>query len=112
MDNNLIAEYNLEPFSINVQSAERTLIDKLYALGDYYLSNAVQEHSRHIYDIYKLLEIVELNEDLRVLTKEVYDERTGVKKCAYEFFRKPLVFRKQQAYNICIIFIQCNEYHH
>ena len=78
---NLIAEYNLEPFSINVQSAERTLIDKLYALGDYYLSDAVQEHSRHIYDIYKLLEIVELNEDLRTLAKEVYDERVGVKNC-------------------------------
>ena len=61
----LVEEYGLEPFNINVKSAERTLIDKLYALGDYYLSDAVQEHSRHIYDIYKLLEIVELNEDLR-----------------------------------------------
>ena len=78
---NLIAEYELEPFSINVQSAERTLIDKLYALGDYYLSDAVQEHSRHIYDIYKLLDIVELNEDLRNLSKEVYNERIGIKNC-------------------------------
>ena len=78
---NLIAEYELEPLSINVQSAERTLIDKLYALGDYYLSDAVQEHSRHIYDIYKLLDIVELNEDLRKLAKEVYNERIGIKNC-------------------------------
>ena len=78
---NLIAEYNLEPFSINVQSAERTLIDKLYALGDYYLSDAVQEHSRHIYDIYKLLDIVEINNELRELVKDVYEERKGHQNC-------------------------------
>lgn len=77
----LIVEYALEPFSINVQSAERTLIDKLYALGDYYLSDAVQEHSRHIYDIYKLLDIVELNEELRQLVKDVYEERKEHKNC-------------------------------
>ena len=78
---NLIAEYGLEPFNINVQSAERTLVDKLYALGDYYLSEAVQEHSRHIYDIYKLLEIVEINEDLRKLAKDVFEERKGHQNC-------------------------------
>lgn len=78
---NLIAEYGLEPFNINVQSAERTLIDKLYALGDYYLSEAVQEHSRHIYDICKLLEIVEINEDLRQLAKDVFEERKGHQNC-------------------------------
>ena len=50
----LIARYGLVPFEVNVQTASRPLIDKLYALGDYYLSDAVQEHSRHIYDIYKL----------------------------------------------------------
>ena len=78
---NLIAEYGLEPFNINVQSAERTLVDKLYALGDYYLSEAVQEHSRHIYDIYKLLEIVEINEDLRKLAKDDFEERKGHQNC-------------------------------
>ena len=78
---NLIAEYNLEPFNVNVQAAERTLIDKLYALGDYYLCDAVQEHSRHIYDIYKLLDIVELNDDLRNLAKAVFAERKGHVQC-------------------------------
>lgn len=77
----LIEEYALEPFSINVQSAERTLIDKLYALGDYYLSDAVQEHSRHVYDIYKLLEIVEINEELRQLVRDVFEERKGHQNC-------------------------------
>ena len=77
----LIVEYNLEPFNVNVQAAERTLIDKLYALGDYYLSDSVQEHSRHIYDIYKLLDIVELNDDLRNLAKAVFAERKGHVQC-------------------------------
>lgn len=79
--NNLIEEYNLEPFNVNVQAAERTLIDKLYALGDYYLSDSVQEHSRHIYDIYKLLDIVELNDNLRNLAKAVFTERKGHVQC-------------------------------
>lgn len=78
---NLIAEYNLEPFNVNVQAAERTLIDKLYALGDYYLSDSVQEHSRHIYDIYKLLDIVEMNDELRMLAKAVFEERKGHPNC-------------------------------
>lgn len=79
--NNLIEEYNLEPFNVNVQAAERTLIDKLYAIGDYYLSDSVQEHSRHIYDIYKLLDIVELNDNLRNLAKAVFTERKGHVQC-------------------------------
>ena len=61
----LISKFCLEPFELNVQTAARTLIDKLYALGDYYLSDAVAEHSRHIYDIYKLSNIVPLNGDLK-----------------------------------------------
>lgn len=77
----LIKEYNLEPFELNVQSAERTFIDKLYALGDYYLSNAIDEHSRHIYDLYKLSEIVILNDELKQLVKEVYAERKPHAQC-------------------------------
>lgn len=77
----LIKEYNLEPFELNVQSAERTFIDKLYALGDYYLSNAIDEHSRHIYDLYKLSEIVILNDELKQLVNEVYTERKPHTQC-------------------------------
>ena len=77
----LIKEYDLEPFELNVQSAERTFIDKLYALGDYYLSDAVHEHSRHIYDLYKLSEIVILNDELKQLVNEVYTERKPHTQC-------------------------------
>lgn len=77
----LIVQYNLEPFEVNVQMAERTFIDKLYALGDYYLSDAVAEHSRHIYDIYKLSQIVSLDDSLRILASEVYAERAPHAQC-------------------------------
>ena len=70
-----IRQYSLEPFELNVQSAERTMIDKLYALADYYLSGTTAEHSRHIYDIYKLLSVVEINDELKKLAASVADER-------------------------------------
>ena len=77
----LIAKYGLDPFEVNVQTASRTLIDKLYALGDYYLSDAVQEHSRHIYDIYKLSDIVSLDANLKHLVSEVFHERKSHEQC-------------------------------
>ena len=77
----LITKYGLEPFELNVQTASRTLIDKLYALGDYYLSDAVQEHSRHIYDLYKLSDIVTLDDDLKQLVSEVFEERKPHERC-------------------------------
>lgn len=70
-----IEQYSLEPFELNVQSAERTMIDKLYALADYYLSGTTAEHSRHIYDIYKLLSVVAIDDDLKALAVSVADER-------------------------------------
>ena len=77
----LIQKYGLEPFELNVQTASRTLIDKLYALGDYYLSDALQEHSRHIYDIFKLSDIVSLDANLKQLVSEVFDERKPHEQC-------------------------------
>ncbi len=71
----LIDQYDLHPFEVNVQAADRTLIDKVYALGDYYLDGKIQEHSRHIYDIYKLLGIVNLDDSLHRLAIAVYEER-------------------------------------
>lgn len=71
----LIDQYQLHPFEVNVQTADRTLIDKVYALGDYYLDGKIQEHSRHIYDIYKLLNVVKLDDSLRQLAAAVCEER-------------------------------------
>lgn len=79
--NDIIKEYSLHPFELNVQTADRTLIDKLYALGDYYLDNKIREHSRHIYDIYKLLDIVSLDDELKKLKDIVREERKKDQQC-------------------------------
>ena len=71
----LIEQYGLQPFELNVQAAERTLVDKVFALGDYYLSDAVHEHSRHVYDIYKLLDVVTLDDSMKALVQSVREER-------------------------------------
>lgn len=70
-----IEEYNLQPFEINVQTAERTMIDKLFALADYYLLGTAKEHSRHVYDIYKLSQMVTINDELKELAVSVAEER-------------------------------------
>ena len=77
----LISQYDLAPFELNVQSAERTLVDKVFALGDYYLDDKITEHSRHIYDLYKLLNVVQLSDELKALVAEVRAERSGHAAC-------------------------------
>ncbi len=77
----LIDEYELAPFTIKVQSAERTFVDKIFALADYYLADNVTEHSRHIYDLYKLLDKVQLDEQLRILFENVRIEREPHQVC-------------------------------
>ena len=76
-----IKQYDLERFTLNVQTAERTMIDKMYALADYYLLNTTTEHSRHIYDIYKLSEIVTVDDTLKELALSVAEERRPHKMC-------------------------------
>lgn len=70
-----IRKYSLEPFEVNVQDISRTYIDKLFAIGDYYLSGNVKEHSRHLYDIYKLYYLVGSDNYLKNLFSKVYLER-------------------------------------
>lgn len=77
----IISQFSLEPFELNVQGIERTFIDKLYAVGDYYLDNKVTEHSRHIYDLYKLFDVVEINDSLKELFELVRKERSRHAAC-------------------------------
>ena len=63
--------YGLLPFEMKVQGINRTMIDKVFAICDYYMKGDVRRYSRHIYDIYKLLPLVPLDEDFRNLVKEV-----------------------------------------
>lgn len=52
----LIKTYDLETFPMRVQSLNRTLIDKIFAVCDYYLLGKDRRNARHLYDIYKLTE--------------------------------------------------------
>ena len=77
----LISLYELEPFMIRVQSLSRTLIDKTFAICDYYLTHRCSRHSRHLYDMNKILAVVELNERLSNLFLEVKEYRKRIKVC-------------------------------
>lgn len=60
---------------MNVQSIERTFVDKVFAVCDYKIQNMQDRDSRHLYDICKLLGQVELNQELDELIDVVRDDR-------------------------------------
>lgn len=60
---------------MNVQSVERTFVDKVFAVCDYKIQNMQDRDSRHLYDICKLLSSVKLDKDLDKLIDKVRDDR-------------------------------------
>ena len=70
-----IIKYGLESFKVQVQSVERTFIDKVFAVGDYYLSGQAKNHSRHIYDLYKIYPKIVFDSNFNMLVKEVREVR-------------------------------------
>ena len=89
-DYDAINEYEMEPYLLRVQTLERTFVDKVFAICDYALSNNINGHSRHIYDLYKLLNVVTLDEKLKTLIKEVREDRKNNERC----------YSAQETYNI------------
>ena len=77
----LVEGFGLVPFEMKVQGLDRTLTDKLFAICDYYLKNDVRRHSRHIYDVYKLLPIVPQTESFKDLVREVRSARAMTNIC-------------------------------
>ena len=75
-----IREYELEPFIMTLQSIERTFIDKVFALCDYYIKDDVNKHSRHIYDLYKLLPQITFDDIFKQLVEDVRNERLKMPK--------------------------------
>ncbi len=67
----MLEKFYMNPFEMKVQGMDRTLVDKVFAICDYYLQNRVKKHSRHIYDIYKLLPLVPQEESFKKLVREV-----------------------------------------
>ncbi len=76
----LMKEMGLAPFEINVQSIERTFVDKVFAICDYYLRGESLRRSRHIYDIYKLYGVIDKSE-IKQLISEVRADRRKNKTC-------------------------------
>ena len=80
-NNEAIVKYELEPFEIRVQTLDRTLVDKVFAVCDYMLDNKMERKSRHIYDLFRLLTAVKLDNNLKTLIKEVRENRKLNAKC-------------------------------
>lgn len=76
-----LRELSLEPFQMKVQDISRTLADKVFAICDYYIEGKTERHSRHLYDIHKLLPMVSLNGQFRDLVVEVRNGRVPSKVC-------------------------------
>lgn len=77
----IIKQYELESFEVVVQSYIRTFIDKLFALCDYYLSDNINEHSRHLYDLHKIYPLIKFNDDFYDLFKKVKEDRSNISVC-------------------------------
>ena len=72
----LAERYGLLPFPVLTQSIERTAVDKLCAICDYYLEKKARRNSRHIYDVYQISKQVDYDSPLfRELAKTVFLER-------------------------------------
>jgi len=65
-----INTYELLPYPVNTQSIDRTFVDKVFALCDYYLEGKTKERSRHLYDIYKLYPLLSDFDKIKELAKE------------------------------------------
>lgn len=77
----LLVEYGLESFEMKVQDIHRTLVDKVFAICDYYMQEKTENHSRHIYDIYKLFPLVKLDNLFSELIREVREQRKASSIC-------------------------------
>lgn len=70
-DLSVMEEYELLPFQMRVQSLERTLIDKMFAICDYYMLKKENRNSRHLYDIYKIYPLINEDDGFKSLIGEV-----------------------------------------
>ena len=77
----LVERFSLGRFPMKLQALERTYVDKVFAVCDYFLQGRAKRCSRHLYDIYKLGTLVEMDEDFAKLVKEVREHRAKMSIC-------------------------------
>ncbi|RKM55489.1 nucleotidyl transferase AbiEii/AbiGii toxin family protein [Butyrivibrio sp. X503] len=61
--------------TMNIQSLERTFVDKVFAICDYRIKDMQDRDSRHLYDIAKILPHIEMGKELDELIDDVRDDR-------------------------------------
>ena len=79
--NDLIEQFMLDEFEMKLQSIDRTYIDKIFALCDYYMQGKSKRYSRHLYDIYKLSEKISFGQSFVSLYQEIREHRKKMKIC-------------------------------
>jgi len=77
----IAAQFFLNEFTMKLQSIERTYIDKIFALCDYYLQDKSKRYSRHLYDIYKLTERIYFDNNFEKLFGEIRSHRQRMLIC-------------------------------
>lgn len=68
-------EYGVIPFPIQVQTLDRAFADKLYAVADYYLENKPKRNSRHLYDIFRIMPQIKIDDQYGAFLRELRDLR-------------------------------------
>lgn len=71
----------LDQFSMKLQSLERTYIDKVFALCDYYIQRKSKRYSRHLYDIYMLTPLMSFDTHFKRLVEEIRLHRQSMPNC-------------------------------
>lgn len=77
----LVETYDLMPFEITTQTIERTLVDKVFAVCDYHMQEKIDRHSRHLYDIHKIVEKIGISGEVKKLIPEVRAIRSQIIVC-------------------------------
>lgn len=92
----LVEKFELSKFIMKVQALERTYIDKVFALCDYYIQGKAKRYSRHLYDIYKLTPMMKFDESFVKLVEETRAHRAKMPVCpsAQEGVNVPAVIRE------------------
>lgn len=116
----IVTMFELEPFELQVQAVERTFVDKLFAICDYYIAGKTDEHSRHLYDLYKMSSVITFDKGFADLFQSVREERKGhstcysaqdsvnIMKCLQEIIDKAVYKKDYEAITTPLIFDNVN----
>ena len=74
-ESEILRDYGLQPFKMKTQTLSRTIIDKIFAVCDYYMVGRATRNSRHLYDIFKLKKYISIDNDFKRLFTDVRKHR-------------------------------------